>query len=48
MFSTVQDPDYAGHVILEQFQAQVTSSIIKEIRCAFLAFEIPSNSIAPM
>lgn len=22
-FSTVQDPDYAGHVILEQFQAQV-------------------------
>jgi hypothetical protein len=24
MFSTVEDPDYAGHVILEQFQAQVT------------------------
>lgn len=26
-FSSVQDPDYAGHVILEQFQAQVTHII---------------------
>lgn len=24
MFASVPDPDYPGHVILEQFQAQVT------------------------
>ena len=23
MFAAVEDPDFAGHVILEQFQAQV-------------------------
>ena len=33
MFSTVQDPDYAGHVILEQFQAQVTPSILTMYLC---------------
>jgi hypothetical protein len=36
MFSTVEDPDYAGHVILEQFQAQVTPSILIEIRRTFV------------
>ena len=28
MFSTVEDPDYAGHVILEQFQAQVSKAYL--------------------
>lgn len=34
MFASVPDPDYPGHVILEQFQAQVRNgnSLIKEIR----------------
>lgn len=27
MFASVSDPDYPGHVILEQFQAQVKDSI---------------------
>ena len=33
MFASVSDPDYPGHVILEQFQAQVRNgnSLIKEI-----------------
>lgn len=26
MFASVPDPDYPGHVILEQFQAQVRNS----------------------
>ena len=34
MFASVPDPDYPGHVILEQFQAQVRNgnSLIKEIK----------------
>lgn len=42
MFASVPDPDYPGHVILEQFQAQVR----KIHFCSFLSVVFPRFSFS--